>query len=163
MRTLSAMPAWVSLLYVIPVSLWWYVQFAMLPAPMSPPLAGISLQVLQTLFMAQALCLCLFIPMLDRGQGPLPQLALNGIAMSLLPAWPLLAMFGLASGVSVVALAATEAAVATIGAIVLGIAILMRRSKLGAEGLRLALASLSAVAAALTWFWRTELLQGLAA
>ncbi len=83
--------------------------------------------------------------------------------MSLLPAWPLLAMLGLAAGLSAARLAATEAAVAAIGLVVLGIAALIRKSKLGAEGLRLALASTGAVAAALAWSWRAELLQGLVA
>jgi len=148
-RELDATPSWLTGVYLVPICIWWLAQLSTLTEPLSPPLAGFSMQVLQALFITQALSLCLFVP---RGCAV-------SVAAALMPAWPILGMLGFAAGVSVTALAATEAVIAIAGLIVLMLATLVQKLFTGGEIRRLALSSLGLAAAILAWVSRTVWLQ----
>ena len=116
-------------MYLVPFGIWWLTQLAILTEPLSPPLTDISMQVLQALFTTQMLGLCL------------------------------LGMLGLAAGVTVTALAMTEAIIATAGLVVLAPATLLQKLCGHAEIRRLALTGLGLAAAILAWVLRQEWLQ----
>ena len=149
MRDLDATPSWLTVMYLVPFSIWWLTQLSILTEPLSPLLADISLQVLQALLATQMLSLCLFVP----------RWSAVSVATALLPAWPVLGMLGLAAGVPVAALAATEAVIAIAGLVVLTLAALVQKVLTGNELRRLALASLGLAAAILAWVSRHVWLQ----
>ena len=149
MRDLDATPSWLTVMYLVPFSIWWLTQLSILTEPLSPLLADISLQVLQVLLVTQMLSLCLFVP----------RWSAVSVATALLPAWPVLGMLGLAAGVPVAALAATEAVIAIAGLVVLTLAALVQKVLTGNEQRRLALASLGLTAAILAWVSRHVWLQ----
>lgn len=149
MRELDATPSWLTVMYLVPISIWWLTQLAILTVPLSPPLAGFSLQVLHALLLTQMLSLCLFAP----------RWRAISVATALLPAWPILGMLGFAAGVSVAALAATEAVIAITGLIVMALTVLVRKLFSGDEIQRLAITGLGLAAAILAWASRTLWLQ----
>jgi len=161
MRTVSATPAVLTLAYLVPVSVWWFAQMSLLLQASNPVLVPFSINVLQTLSIVQVLCLCLFVPHWVQSQLGMTHSA-TMIATSLLPAWPLFAILGLATGVPATALIATQAVAAGIGLAMAGVAVFMQRLHLGAEVLRLSQSCLGLVAATLAWLLRNEWLQWLA-
>lgn len=149
MRSIDATPAFLTIAYLVPICVWWFVQVSMMSQPASPPLASFSVQVLQALVLTQVLCLCLFVP----------HWAAASVAAALLPAWPLLAMLGFAAGMSIVVLAAVQAFIALIGLIIVAAATLLHHTRISAEVLRLLLSGLGVVAFTFAWLLRTEWLQ----
>jgi hypothetical protein len=158
MRKVSATPAVLTITYLVPVSVWWFAQMSILLHASEPLLVPFSLNVLQTLSIVQVLSLCLFVPHWIQ-----PQLGMTygatTIATSLLPAWPLFAILGLATGVPATALIATQAVAAGIGLAVAGIASFVQRLPVTAEVLRLSKACLGLTAATLAWLLRSQWLQ----
>jgi len=136
-------------MYLVPISIWWLTHMSTLAEPLSPPLAGFSLQVLQALLITQMFSLCLFVPRWNA----------VSVAAALLPAWPILGMLGLAAGVSITGLAATEAVIAVAGLIVLTLATLVQKVLARDEIQRLALTTLGLAAAILAWLSRDLWLQ----
>jgi hypothetical protein len=160
MRNVRATPAVLTLTYLVPVSVWWFAQMSILLQASEPLLVPFSLNVLRTLSIVQVLSLCLFVPHWIQ-----PQLGMTygatAIATSLLPAWPLFAMLGLATGIPATALIATQAVAAGVGLAVAGIAMVVQRLRMSAEVLRLSQACLGLAAATLAWLLRSEWLQWL--
>ena len=161
MRNVSATPAVLTMTYLVPVSVWWFAQMSLLLQASNPVLAPFSINILQTLSIVQVLCLCLFVPHWVQSQLGMTHSA-TAIATSLLPAWPLFAILGLATGVPATALVATQAVAAGIGLAVASIATFMQRLHMSAEILRLSQAGLGLAAATLAWLLRSEWLQWLA-
>ena len=149
MRELDATPSWLTITYLVPFSVWWLTQLSMLAEPPSRPLGSISLQVLQALLATQMLGLCLFAP----------HWRAVSVAAAMLPAWPVLAILGFAAGVSISALAATEATIAIAGLIVMALTALVRKLFSVEEMQRLAITSLGFAAAILAWLSRALWLQ----
>ena len=168
MQPLSATPILLTLIYSLPISVWWFAQLSMLSPLPGPALAPVSSPVLQTLVVVQILCLCLFVPMWilhDSAQaGPRsPKLRYSLIiASSVLPAWPLIVMLGLATGVSFASLATTQVLAVTIGFIVATVATLGRKLVATVELQRLINTSVGAIAAACAWLLRDSYLHWLA-
>ena len=160
MRNVSATPAVLTIAYLVPVSIWWFAQTSLLLQASNPVFVPFSINVLQTLSVVQILCLCLFVPHWVRPQLGMTHDATT-IATSLLPAWPLVAMLGLATGIPATALIATQAVAASIGLAVAGIAMVVQRLRMSAEVLRLSQACLGLAAATLAWLLRSEWLQWL--
>jgi hypothetical protein len=151
---MGATPAMLTMVYLIPVSIWWFTQMSVLTS--SPE--QFSLQVLGALLIMQVLCLCLFVPQWVRPQERLKQGA-TAIAASLLPCWPLFAMLWLASGVSAFALVASQAGAVSVGLVVASMAMILQRSRVSEEPLRLLQTSLGLLAATLVFLARTDWLQ----
>jgi hypothetical protein len=126
---------------MIPLGVWWFGHLSTMSQPPSPALGTFSTGVLQALVIAQMLSVCLF----AAHWHP------SSIAAHLLPAWPLLAMLGLAAGIPIVGLLASQLAVAAGGSAVFGIAALLRRFRMPAETMRLARTSLGVLCACLAW------------
>lgn len=160
MRTVSATPAVLTMTYLVPVSVWWFVQMSLLLQASNPVFVPFSIHVLQTLSIVQVLYLCLFAPHWVQPQPGMTNSAV-AVATALLPAWPLFAILGLATGVPVTALIATQAVAAVAGLAVARIATFVRRLRLSAELLRLSQACLGLAAATLAWSLRSEWLQWL--
>lgn len=161
MRNVSATPAVLTIAYLVPVSVWWFAQMSILLQASNPVLVPFSIQVLQTLSIVQVLCLCLFVPHWVQPRLGMTHSATT-IATSLLPAWPLFAILGLATGIPATALIATQVVAACVGLAVAGITTLVQRSSVSAEVLRLSQAGLGLAAATLAWLLRSEWLQWLA-
>jgi hypothetical protein len=147
--------------YLIPVSVWWFAQMSLLLQASNPVLVPFSISVLQTLSVLQVLSLCLFVPHWNQPQLGMTHSA-KTIATSLLPAWPLFAILGLATGVPETALIASQALAAGIGLAVAGITTFVQRLHLRAEIMRLSRACLGLAAATLAWLLRGAWLQWLA-
>ena len=161
MRNVSATPAVLTIAYLVPVSVWWFAQMSLLLQASEPLLVPFSINVLQTLSVVQVLCLCLFVPHWIQPQLDMTHSATT-IATSLLPAWPLFAILGLATGIPATAIVATQAVAAAIGLAVAGAATFVQRLHLGVEILRLSQACLGLAAATLAWLLRSEWLQWIA-
>ncbi len=150
MRSVSATPAYLAIAWMIPLGIWWFGSLSTMSQAPSPALGSFSAEVVQALVIVQMLSVCLFAA----------QWHPSSIAAHLLPAWPLLAMLGLAAGMPTVGLLASQLAVAASGAAVFGIAAVLRRFHMPAETMRLALTSLGVVCAGLAWMSRAAWLPG---
>lgn len=146
--------------WLVPLSAWWFGQLFVLSPVTSPAVAHLSLQAVQTVLVAQVLCICLFAP---HWIEPDSSIANNGstVAASLLPAWPLIAVLWLASGVSVAALAGTQLLAGGIGLALILIATGVRRSAARGEMLRMLQTSLGVTAASIAWLLHETWLQWL--
>ncbi len=160
MRNVSATPAVLTIAYLVPVSVWWFAQLSLLLQASNPVLVPFSINVLQTLSVVQLLCLCLFAPHWIKPQLGMAHSATT-IATSLLPAWPLFALLGLATGIPASALIATQAVAACVGLAVAGAATFLQRLHVSAEGLRLSQSCLGLAAASFAWLLRDEWLRWL--
>jgi len=160
MRNVSATPAVLTITYLVPVSAWWFVQMSLLLQASNPVLVPFSITALQTLSVVQVICLCLSVPHWVQPRLGMTHSATT-IATSLLPAWPLFAILGLATGIPATVLIATQAVAAGVGMAVAGIAMVVQRLRVSAEVLRLSQACLGLVAATLAWLLRSEWLQWL--
>ena len=158
---MSATPAFLSIAYLMPISVWWFVQISMVSQMPDPLWAPFGVRVLQTLIVVQLLCLSLFVPHWVKPKFDARKNA-PSIVGSLLPAWPLLTILCLATGVSAAALVATQVATAGVGLLVAGAATLVYRLRLPHETLRLSQASLGLASAMLAWSLRAEWLNWIA-
>ena len=167
MQPLSATPILFTLIYSALISVWWFAQLSMLSPLPGPALAPVSSQVLQALVAVQIFCLCLFVPIWvlhDSKQAGPRSFSLRYsliIASSVLPAWPLIAMLGLATGVSFTSLAATQALAILIGLAVASVAALGRSLATTIDLQRLLSTSIGTIAAASAWLLRDSYLQWL--
>lgn len=152
MRQLSAAPSLVAFIYLVPISTWWLTELSIMPEPASPVLATFSSVVLKTLVTTQMLSLCLFVTR----WSPV------SIATSLLPAWPVLALLGLAAGITLGSLAITQAIIATTGILICGVAMMLRRILPDSEVMHLSFSVLGLAVAVLAWFLRGYWLQWVA-
>lgn len=167
MQPLSATPILFTLIYSSLISVWWFAQLSMLSPLPGPALAPVSSQVLQALVAVQILGLCLFVPMWilhdSKQAGPRSSRLRYPliIASSLLPAWPLIAMLGLATGVSFTSLAITQALAIGIGLAVAIVATLGQNLVATVELQRLINTGIGALAAACAWLLRDSFLHWL--
>lgn len=160
MRSLAAAPGLVAMGYLIPVSGWWFTQLPGLLEKHSPSVAGISLQALQATLILQLIVVTLFSPLwsASRNEQPAWRNAIVtpglSVALSILPAWPLLAMLCLASVAPFSKLAQVQVAVLAAGLAVALLARGFRNFEFGVEATRLLQAFLGLVAATLAWIFR---------
>jgi hypothetical protein len=142
----SITPAVLTLIYLIPVSIWWFAQLSIgLQSP-----GPISLQAFEALLLTQVLCLCLLAPQWSRTTAGFKEGA-TAVAASLLPSWPLFALLCLASGISFISLAAAQAITAILGLVSISILDLLHRVPVNAEAARLVRASFGLIIATFAW------------
>jgi hypothetical protein len=142
-------PAVLTLAYLIPASIWWFTQLSLMPTSTGQ----LSLQALEALLLTQVLFLCLFVPLWTRPTADIKQGA-TAIAAALLPSWPLLAMLSLASGVTVLAMVASQTVLAVVGLIITSIAMILQRATGAAEPMRLVRVSVGLIAASVALMTR---------
>ena len=165
MRALKLTPALVGLMCALPISVWWFTQLTLVAPLPGPALAPLSREVQTVLVSVQLLVLCLFAPLWVLNDARLCNgrsgalLAAATIASILLPAWPLIVMLGLASGVSFSALLATQIVIALAGLVIVAIASVARAVFDSTESLRLILTGLGVAAAFAAWSLRASWLQ----
>jgi hypothetical protein len=145
----SVAPAVLTLIYLIPVSIWWFAQLSI----GSPSFGPISLQALEALLLTQVLCLFLFAPQWSSMRTGIKEGAIT-VAVSLLPTWPLFALLCLASGVSLISLAAAQALTAVLGLVFISTLGLLHRAPVNAEAARLIRASFGLIIATFAWLTR---------
>lgn len=149
MRRLSPIPAVVTLLWLVPAGTAWLAELSMMSPLPGPALAPASLDALHVVLLAQCLSLVLFAPQWQAAAVP----------TALLPAWPLLALLGYATGVTLITLMITQLFAAAAGLLVVAVTAPLRRPA-GGDTLRLARASAGLVAAAIAWLLRDAWLPG---
>ena len=153
-----ATPAFLTITWLIPLSIWWLTQLFVLSTAAATVVGPMSLQALHTLLLVQLLSVCLFAP---HWAHPKSLIVRNGseIAASILPSWPLIAMLWLATGVSAAALGSTQLLVAIVGLALLAIAHHVRRVAGRHEVARILNTSLGLIAATLAWLYSDKWLQ----
>ena len=159
---IAATPGLIAIGCMIPVSVWWFMQLSGHLEKHSPAIGNVSLQAIQAILILQLLSVSLFSPhwaAASHAQS-LRRFAFvpTGIAVisSVLPAWPLLAMLSLASGVSAIKFGKAEAVVLASGITIALIARSFQELNLGAEATRLSQSLLGLVAATLVWVFRFD-------
>ena len=167
MRALKLAPAMLGLMCSLPISFWWFARLSLVSPLPGPQLAPLSLEALQVLVSLQLLILCLFAPLwllhdssLFKGRSGVLRGA-TAIASTLLPVWPLIAMLGLASGVSFSGLLTTQIVILVSGLAILALATVARALFHSVESQRLILTSFGVVAAFVAWSLRAIWLQWL--
>jgi len=159
-RKLTALPAFIAIGCLVAVAAWWFMQWSLLPATNAAAIHDISLQAMRLILLLQMISINLFAPLwANRPYASVTENSTTSIFAALFPAWPLLAILWLATGVSAAALAATEALVLGAGWVVTLLGRTIRQLTPQAEISRLMLASLGLVAAATAWLFRVEWLQ----
>jgi len=131
------------------------------PLP-GPGWAPFSLEVLQVVIIVQITSLCLCGPFWSR-RNPRPAnlrttTSNNAtvVVSALLPAWPLVALLGLASGVSLMSLATIEGFAAAVGVVVINTASFAEKTAVTAEARQLIRSSIGATAAFCVWLLRNS-------
>ena len=165
MRNLTTIPALLAIACLITVSTWWLLQLSALPRMNAAAINDISLQAARTLLLLQLMSISLFAPLW-------PTAALGGakqpdasahivmpVLAAILPAWPLLALLWLASGIAATAVVKIEVLVLGVGLAVTLLARAIHRLDLNTEAERLLQTSLGIAAAAASWLFRAEWLQ----
>ena len=164
MRTLSGTPTLVALACLVPVSVWWFMQM------MNPygDIAAIgnttSLQAINAVLVLQLVGIALFGPEISSpvvpGREDRWSLSKDVIAVTafVLPALPLLAMLGLASGLTVITLVRAVCAVFAAGFATVLAGQWIRRAGLAREMTRVLHSSLGIVAASFVWIFRQDVL-----
>ena len=150
MRQLSAIPAAVTLVWLVPAGVIWLAELAMMSPLPGPALGPISVELLRVMLIAQLLALCLFAP----------QWRADAVAMSLLPAWPMITLLGYAAGVPALQLLGTQVIAAATGLLVVAVTAPLRQRR-GRETARLLLGAAGLAAAGLAWLVRDDWLPGM--
>ncbi len=160
MRRVNPLPALMAIACLIAVASWWFMQLSLLTSTNAAAVGDISLLATRALLLLQLLSISLFAALwLDKNDAFAAARSAATILSAILPAWPLLAMLCLATGLSAVALIKTELLILGVGLLVTLFAHAIRNGSLGAETSRLLRSSLGLVAAAITWTFRDEWLQ----
>lgn len=164
MPKLNAGPPLLTLIGIIPFSTWWIAQMLLLEHTAGPAIGEFSLAVLRTVVMAQVLGLCLFVPgWLAEAPTTTTSVALGSVSIVLpavVPAWPLIAVLGLASGAGAGQLVLAQLAVITAGTLAVFASGLLRR--LPDAGQPLAGRCLGLTLAAVAWYTGDAWLTGFA-
>ena len=150
MRRLSAIPAVVTLVWLLPAGAAWFAELSMMSPLPGPELGPASLDTLRLVLLAQLLALCLFAP----------QWQANAVAASLLPAWPLVALLGYATGIPAPTLVGTQIGIAATGLLITALTAPLRRPG-GGETAQLLRAAAGTVAAGIAWLVRDSWLPGM--
>ena len=162
MWNIMATPGLVAIGCLIPVSSWWIIQLSGHLEKLSPATGNVSLQAIQAILILQLLSVSLFSPhwAVESHQQSPHRFAFvqTGVAVisSVLPAWPLLAMLSLASGVSASKFGKAEAVVLATGVTIAMVARSFQELNFGAELTRLSQSFLGLVAATLVWVFRFD-------
>jgi hypothetical protein len=149
-RRLSAIPAAVTLVWLVPIGLAWLAALSMMSPLPGPALGPLSLDVLRIALVAQLVTLCLFAP----------QWHSLAVPASLLPAWPMLALLGHAAGIPAPSLIGTQVVAAGTGLLLTALTAPLRRPP-GGETAQLLRGTAGVVAAGLAWLVRDTWLPGM--
>ena len=159
---IAATPGLVAIGCMIPVSGWWIIQLSGHLEKHSPAIGNVSLQAILAILLLQFLSVSLFSPYWaaeSHEQSPhrfaFVQTGVSVIS-SVLPAWPLLAMLSLASGVSASIFGKAEAVVLATGITIALIARSFQELNFRPEITRLSQSFLGLVAATLVWVFRFD-------
>ncbi|NOX68273.1 MAG: hypothetical protein GXP15_03730 [Gammaproteobacteria bacterium] len=160
MRKLTVLPALIAIGCLVAVAVWWFTQWSLLPATDAAAAQDISQRAMRLTLLLQLMSISLLAPLwANRPSESLAGHLTTSIFPALFPAWPLLTIFWMATGVSAVALTATEASILAAGWVVILLARAIRQLVPRAEINRLMQASLGLVATATVWLFRVEWLQ----
>lgn len=163
MRKLTILPEMIAIGCLITVASWWFMQVSLLPGTNAVAIHEISLRAMRVILLLQLLSISLFAPLwLGRSSGHSVAHSTTTILAALFPAWPLLAILWLATGIPATALAETEAVVLGAGLVIALLARAIQHLAQNPEINRLLQTSLGLAAAATTWLFRTEWLQWIA-
>lgn len=162
MWKIAATPGLVAIGCMIPVGSWWFAQLTGLVKIHSPTIGDVSVQAIQAMLILQLLSVCLFSPHWAAGayerspQQPACVHIGTSVIAAILPAWPLLAILALASGVSASQTAMGEASLLAAGFALALFARAFQNQRISAEISRLSLGILGLVTATLAWLFRLE-------
>lgn len=163
MRKLTALPTLIAIGCFITVTSWWFMQLSLSPGTNAVAIHEISLRAMRVILLLQLLSISLFAPLwLGMSSGHAATHSATTILSALFPAWPLLAILWLATGIPVTALAKTEAVVFGAGLLIALLARAIQYLVENTEINRLLQTSLGLAAATTTWLFRTEWLQWIA-
>jgi len=162
-RKLTALPALIAIGCVITVAGWWLMQVSLVAGTNATAIHAISLRAMRVIFLLQMLSTSLFAPLwLGRPSGQAATHSFTSVLSALFPAWPLLALLWLATGISATAMAGTETMVLGAALVVALLARGIQHLVLDTEINRLLQTSLGIAAATATWLFRGEWLQWIA-
>jgi hypothetical protein len=150
MRQLSVIPAAVTLVWLVPACAIWLAELSMMSPLPGPALGPVSGELLRAVLIAQLLALCLFAP----------QWQADAVAMSLLPAWPLIALLGYAAGAPALTLLGTQTVAGATGLLLTALTAPLRQRP-GRDTARLLQGTAGLVAAGLAWLVRDAWLPGM--
>lgn len=165
---MTTAPGLVAIGCMIPVSGWWLLQMTTTINGGGTLNSYSSIQAVQTLVLLQVLTVTLFAPiwattMEDRSPAKIVAARIaTPVFSAVLPAWPLLAMLWLASGIPVAAFAILEAGVLAAGVALGFIAVAIRRPQMNPEMTRLVPVCLGLTSATIAWVLRSNILGWLA-
>ena len=165
MWKIAVTPSLVGVGCLVPVSGWWIIQLSGHLEKVSPATGDVSMLAIQAILLLQLLSISLFSPHWvadSHEKSPLRvSFMQTGISVisSILPAWPLLAMLSLASGMPVSKFGKAEALVLTTGLTIALIARSFQHLNVSAEVTRLSQSFLGLVAASLVWAFRVDWFQ----
>jgi hypothetical protein len=156
----NRLPVLMAIGCVITVASWWFMQLSLLTDINAAAVGDVSLRAMRALLLLQLVSISLFAALwLSKSEAFAAAQSATILLSAILPAWPLLAMLSLATGLSAVALAKTEMLVLGAGVLVTLFARAIQSVSVSAEAKRLLQSSLGLVAAAITWSFRAHWLQ----
>ena len=163
MRKLTILPAMIAIGCLITVASWWFMQISLLPGTNAAAIHEISLWATRVILLLQMLSISLFAPLwLGMSSEHSVAHSTTTILSALFPAWPMLAILWLATGMPATALVKTEAVVLGAGLVIALLARAIQHLTQNTEVNRLLQTSLGLAAATTTWLFRTECLQWIA-
>jgi len=152
MRNINSGSTVVAIAYSLPVSAWWMLQLPDVAAAAPGDALHASVVALQTTLELQLLAVCLF----AQQWAKLESKTLPTILLTLMPAWPLLAMLGFSTGAPLFGLVLFQAGIFAVGVTILSSSRAIThlfRNRTGAEPLCF---GVGIVAAAFVWSFRAN-------
>lgn len=162
MPGIAMTPSFVTIGCLLPASVWWLSLLSGHFQIYNPAIGDINLQALQIILTLQLVSVSLFSPFwaTDTDAGSAHATALTRAMISttsaVLPAWPLLAMLSLASGVSAGKIGKAQVLVFFAGIAMTLFAYGLRQLKLTTETRHVAVSLVGVVAAILFWVFRLD-------
>jgi len=150
-------PALLAILLSIPVSIWWFASLSLVTPLPGPSLIPLSHQVLTTTIGLQAACVALFAPLWVTGSHNVTEQrsdtigSVVDIISFLFPAFPLLVMLGLATGVAIISIAMSQLVVLALGTAVAFVARIAGARVADPETQRILITGIGVIGAACFW------------
>ena len=153
MRNVTSAPTFVAIAYALPIGAWWAMQMPGLALEFSGNALQASDFALQTILVLQLLVVCLFAQHWAQSESETAPV----ILLTLIPAWPLLAMLGISTGTLLIALLLSQVAIFMVGMMLLAGSRAIAGIIQHQATLALCRYAIGIAAAALTWTFRMDL------